>query len=203
MKPAQKAWSELGWQVAGALFAAGMIAAIGFLAVRGESTRRLNPCGADPAGQKCAEQRQAVARAEPIRNPCTSYQRVTGSRGRNCRRFFVDRGYLHGLPNFGSRGGGDASQPSTGKQQPGSRGGGSDEGSKGGTQDGPKSSPKSPKPSSEADHGEGPRDTPADTEPPKSLPEEATGKVEEVVSGVTGAAEGAACGTIAAPGCSR
>ena len=47
-------------------------------------------CNKNPASRKCAEQRQAVARAEPIKNPCISYQRVTGEQGRNCHRRFVN-----------------------------------------------------------------------------------------------------------------
>jgi hypothetical protein len=80
------------------------------------------PCNAHPAGKECAGLRQRVAQAEPIRNPCTSYQRVTGSRGRNCGQFYVDP-HRHGASE--SPGGGDAQQPSSTAHQPhGPRGGG-------------------------------------------------------------------------------
>lgn len=48
------------------------------------------PCNRAPAGEACARVRQAVAAAEPLENPCTSYQRVTGKRGKNCDRFYID-----------------------------------------------------------------------------------------------------------------
>jgi hypothetical protein len=46
-------------------------------------------CGRDANSKACADLRLEVAEAEPLRNPCTSYQRVTGERGRNCERRFV------------------------------------------------------------------------------------------------------------------
>jgi hypothetical protein len=50
------------------------------------------PCNKNPSGEKCADLRLEVARAEPLRNPCASYQRVTSRRGRNCERFYVRPG---------------------------------------------------------------------------------------------------------------
>ena len=47
------------------------------------------PCNENPDGKKCADLRLKVAKAEPLRNPCTSYQRVTSRRGKNCERFYV------------------------------------------------------------------------------------------------------------------
>ncbi len=41
------------------------------------------------AARECAGLRAQIARSEPIKNPCTSFQRVTGQRGRNCHRFYV------------------------------------------------------------------------------------------------------------------
>lgn len=90
----KRQWTDLGWQLVGALFALATIAALGFLVYRGETTRDLvqaSPCTLSPESRACAEQRQAVARAEPIKNPCISFQRVTGSRGRNCDRRFVEK----------------------------------------------------------------------------------------------------------------
>lgn len=48
-----------------------------------------SPCVEHPAGRECAAIRAKVAEAEPLRGPCTSYQRVTGERGRNCPQRFV------------------------------------------------------------------------------------------------------------------
>ncbi|HET7443284.1 MAG TPA: hypothetical protein VFJ57_01355 [Solirubrobacterales bacterium] len=60
-----------------------------------------SPCTSHPAGAACARIRQRVARAEPISNPCISYQRVTGRRGRECPRMLVretGRGAPPGAP---------------------------------------------------------------------------------------------------------
>lgn len=62
-----------------------------------------SPCVQEPASPECAVDRQAVAEAEPIKNPCISYQRVTSRVGRNCPGFVFDR----------TPGGGDASQPAS------------------------------------------------------------------------------------------
>ena len=56
-------------------------------------------CTKDPAGRECAEIRLEIAKAEPLRNPCASYQRVTSRRGRNCERFYVQRQRSRG-PSF-------------------------------------------------------------------------------------------------------
>lgn len=46
-------------------------------------------CNRNPSGAECAKLRQEVARAEPIENPCISHQRVEGTKGRNCPRFYI------------------------------------------------------------------------------------------------------------------
>lgn len=63
--------------------------------VNGQQSRDITkiqrtPCAAHPAGRACAKLRQRVARAEPIKGPCISYQRVTGSEGANCPRHFLE-----------------------------------------------------------------------------------------------------------------
>lgn len=70
----------------------GTVSVVG-VAIRGEETRRIvtkSPCLSSPEGKPCADLRQEVARAEPIRNPCVSYQRVTRTRGRACPKDFID-----------------------------------------------------------------------------------------------------------------
>jgi len=75
------------------------------------------PCSRNPASKECAEQRQAVARKEPLKNPCISVQRVTGTKGRNCKRFYVK----HGDDEGGQRLGGQAGRTATSVDQvPGS-----------------------------------------------------------------------------------
>lgn len=171
MKPARKAWSELGWQICGALAATALIAAVAGVALRGENTRDLTPCGEDPGGTRCAEQRQAVARAEPIRNPCIEHQRVEGTRGRNCPRFYVKRPGSQG-PSFNA-GGISGTQAPTGEGVNVPTGGdqdGSVQGGVGGQGDGHsgghKSGPKSTEPSAQADSGDVPADTGADISTP-------------------------------------
>jgi len=60
---------------------------------RGETTRHIvtkSPCLTAPDSAACAAIREDVARAEPIRNPCIGYQRVTRTRGRACPKDFID-----------------------------------------------------------------------------------------------------------------
>jgi len=93
-------------------------------------------CTKDPGGPECAEIRQEVARAEPIKNPCISFQRVTSRRGRNCPGDFTTQGKR----SDGVRGSHAASQgaagPSTAEEEGdttgGSPGGLSPNGDKGG-----------------------------------------------------------------------
>lgn len=120
MKPAQKAWSELGWQVLGALLVA---AALFGLAARGENTRALSPCSESPRGDACSNQREAIARAERLKNPCIQHQRVEGTKGRYCPKFYVHRSRG---PSFNAKpsSGGDAPTGSTGTLLPGPREGG-------------------------------------------------------------------------------
>lgn len=78
-------------------------------------------CAQDPAGEECAEQSLDVAKAEPLRNPCASFQRVTARRGRNCDQFYVPRGGRpDGRQDQGSNSGGVGTAP-----DPGGSGGGS------------------------------------------------------------------------------
>lgn len=79
------------------------------------------PCTKDATSAACAKIREEVARAEPIRNPCISYQRVTATRGRNCPRRFVRHRQeaKHRLSSTPSAElGGDALQPASAGQQP-------------------------------------------------------------------------------------
>lgn len=118
----------------------------------------------DPSDKKsfaeCAAVRRAIARREPLANPCTSYQRVTGTKGRNCSREYVGASAAgsggHPAPASsppsssapGSTGSGQVSAPqgSSGVGD-GSAPGGSHHGSGGG---GGGSGPESPSPESPA-----------------------------------------------------
>ncbi len=52
------------------------------------------PCSRSPGrpNSKCERMRQQLARGESIVSACIAHQRVTGSKGRNCSRYFVDVG---------------------------------------------------------------------------------------------------------------
>ena len=204
MKPAQKAWRELGWQVVGALLVA---AAFAGLAARGESTRDLSPCAENPRGKACAEQRQAVARAEPIRNPCIEHQRVEGTRGRYCPRFFVRR-HQDGADRVASAGaeGGEAQQsPHKGSQQHGPRGGGHHQGGgdPGAADPAPTSPAADPSPTGSS-AGSPPSSTPPSSEHPKGPVEQAADSATDAVDQVKEATEEVGktvCGTVPVPGC--
>lgn len=101
-------------------------------------TRRVdNPCQRatdDPsdriAFRECATVRRAIARREPLANPCISYQRVTGHKGANCQRDFrtasaTDAKSSANAPSVPDQSpGGDADQtPSQGNQPSGPSGG--------------------------------------------------------------------------------
>jgi hypothetical protein len=184
------------------------------------------PCVEAPAGEACAVMRAEVAKAEPLRGPCTSYQRVTGVRGRNCAHFFVDRAG-DGVREAVSSRGGDALQTgSTGHQQPGPRGGGQQGGSRGPSAPGNSGGDSGPAPNTGGSGGEQDRSSqtstgagdPAPPAPPAAPPaspgpvehasstaQEAVEGVKETVGGVAGELQGAAgeaiCGTLVAPGC--
>jgi hypothetical protein len=153
------------------------------------------PCNRDPAGKACARLRQAVAKAEPIENPCTSYQRVTGRRGKNCPRFYV-RPEQQG-PSFNSgasaatsgskaskpasSGGGGASEPGGGSVQGGvGKGGGKSPGPK----DGTPAAPAASSPTSTAPTGDGPGNSSPSSNPP------ASSKPNPVAEGVGSTVEG-------------
>lgn len=136
-----------------------------------------------------------------------------------------------GAPKYGGSQGGDALHPgSTGHQQPGPRGGGQQgggngAGGKGGSGQGqpstspaPDQSPPSPAPSSTGSSAGAPPPAPAPGPPvgpqPKGPVEQAGDTVRGTVEGVKEtadtvtsevgkAAQGAVCGSLAAPGCSK
>jgi hypothetical protein len=79
--------------VASGLSAALAVVLVGALGLYSSATfQAKTACTKDPAGKECAELRLEVAKAEPLRNPCASFQRVTSRRGKNCDRFFVRPG---------------------------------------------------------------------------------------------------------------
>jgi len=77
------------------------------------------PCSRHPAqpSQACEELRQALAASESIVAECIAHQRVEGTRGRNCKRFYVDVD-LGGAPELQHQGGDAHQTGSTGHQQP-------------------------------------------------------------------------------------
>jgi hypothetical protein len=119
-------------------------------------------CGRDASGPECAKLRQEVARAEPITNPCISYQRVTSEKGRNCPKQFVYRRHrAHPTatqPRFqrgpsGPDGGRAGNGDDAGALSPSKSGGGKaegpgdpDSGSPSGSQKGSSDAPSSPSP---------------------------------------------------------
>jgi hypothetical protein len=58
---------------------------------RGEVHRFIQktPCATRPAGHKCTHVKERIARKGSLRNPCIEHQRVTGTRGANCPRFYI------------------------------------------------------------------------------------------------------------------
>lgn len=79
-------------------------------------------CAKDPTrpSAKCEEIRQALARNESIVGACIQHQRVTGEKGRNCPRLFVDVAD-HGGPqptSPGSPAGSDAPRSPSSATQP-------------------------------------------------------------------------------------
>jgi hypothetical protein len=167
-------------------------------------------CTKNPASAECAQIRLEIAKAEPLRNPCASYQRVTSRRGRNCKHFYVPRRSQRD-PSFRASSGGDALDTgSTGTLQPGpheegsvgsGKGrGGADDGSGGGQGKAPTPSPDpGPVPSGPSPQPSPGRssDAPGNPDPPPSSPgtvpstvEGAGGGVKEAGEGVGGAVEG-------------
>src|ERR1044072_2776259 len=72
--------------------ALGAVIASSVAVYRAEKTRKIVtgwPCLKAPERRECAKVREKVARSEPVRNPCISFQRVEGRRGRNCPRLYV------------------------------------------------------------------------------------------------------------------
>lgn len=93
--------------------------------VHNEVTRfEKSACAKDPThpSEECEEIRRKVDRYESIVGACIIHQRVTGEKGRNCPRLFVDianEGAPESRPSDVSPRGGDASQsPTSATQQP-------------------------------------------------------------------------------------
>lgn len=141
-------------------------------------------CTRDPSSAACAQVRQEVARAEPIENPCISLQRVSGTKGRNCPRFFIPhRGKRQVQANSKEvqslESGSEGQAPTAPK--PGGKSG-TNQVTSGGT----KSPPKSREPQPKVESKPPPVDIPADTTPaptPEStapVPTPSTPKASEV-----------------------
>lgn len=173
-----------------------------------------SPCSAHPAGKECASIRAAVALKEPIRNPCISFERVTGNKGENCPGHLLDdRRAVSGAP------GGDALQPgSTGHQQPGPRGGGQGKSDHRGVEQptsAPPASPAAPPSPAPTGSSAGPPSSPPAVAPSAKGALEHAGDtaadaaegVKETANSATSevgkAAEGAVCGSLAAPTCTK
>jgi hypothetical protein len=75
--------------VSGGMSAAAVLAVASLAIYSDQAYVQKTPCTRDATSEACAKIREKVARAEPIRNPCISFQRVTATRGRNCPRDFV------------------------------------------------------------------------------------------------------------------
>jgi len=161
-------------------------------------------CAEDPAGRKCAELRAEIAEAEPLRNPCISHQRVEGTKGRNCPRFYISSpnpSEVQASPKFGSpSGSGKEGQVGAGGLQGGGAGdAGPPAGHQGGTPGGSENGSKSPAASPGAGSGGAPADTQPDTSPLPSTVEALEGTVREagkVVGEVVGGAGATGCGLL-------
>ena len=47
------------------------------------------PCTLTPEGKACTTIKERIARHGSLKNPCIEHQRVEGTKGRNCPRFYV------------------------------------------------------------------------------------------------------------------
>lgn len=170
-------------------------------------------CSKNPASKECADLRLEVAKAEPLRNPCASYQRVTSRRGRNCKHFYIPQ-LQPGRRKGPESSGGDAPQPGpTGTLQRspqdggggnGAGGGGSDHGPAPGKDSGgqtvapapdpdPVPAPTSPTASSPGRSSDAPGNPEPPADPPRAVPSalEAAGEaVRETGKGAGEAVEG-------------
>jgi hypothetical protein len=202
VKRYRRQWKLLGFAVSAAVIAIAAVVVLGFY---GNATYvQKTACSSNPASQRCAELRLEIAKAEPLRNPCASFQRVTSRRGRNCDHFYVKpSGRSKETGPSRSRGGGAVQPGSTGHQQPGPRGGGHPEGAGGADHgDGHASDPPPPAaaPGSSPTGSSAGSATPnpsAPSQPSTSSPgtvpstvEAAGGAVKEAGEGVGGAVEG-------------
>ncbi len=79
-----------GLLVAGGLSGVAVLGVVGLSIYSQQTFVAKTACTKDPASAACAAIREDVARAEPIRNPCIGYQRVTRTRGRACPKDYVD-----------------------------------------------------------------------------------------------------------------
>jgi|GEM_PF-2598215 len=198
--------------------------------VHNEVTRiQKTPCGKHPAdpSKRCETLRQALAASESIVAECIAHQRVEGTRGRNCKRFYVDVD-LDGAPEL-QRQGGDAQQTgSTGHQQPspspsggggkgteagkGGGSGGNEGGHAQGHPGGQNPAQTSPAPTSQGNSGSASADTGLDIRPPAGeaatpephpLPETveaaggAVGETGEAAQGVVESVGETACKVVA------
>jgi len=168
----------------GALVAAGLGAAaillVGALGLYSKETFvTKSACTRDPAGAACAAIRQDIARAEPIRNPCIGYQRVTRTRGRACPKDFIDlrrgRGpearLTKGVHGSGAGTSGGAVPVAIDGDQQGPTGG-VDPGHKKGTSGGTKTPSKSQEPGPPAESPPDSSDTDTGTAPVETVAEQ-------------------------------
>jgi hypothetical protein len=199
-----------GMLVSGGLSALAVVAVVALGIYSQKTFVAKSACTKDVSSAACAKIREEVARAEPLTNPCISHQRVEGTKGRNCPRFFVprpgqlqansksvqdlERGSNGGLaPAPGGRAGGPAPgstgdsgglSPHTGRGKPDRDTSPKPPASDGGGKDSPDSVVKSP-----ADSGSASTDTPDgnSTGSPEATPEQASGPLGDLTGSVGGA----------------
>ncbi len=192
------AWLEsnpvTGLFVAGGLSGLAVLGVVGTLIYTQETFVAKTACTRDPTSAACAKIREEIARAEPIRNPCISYQRVTATRGRNCPKDFTGHRAHQDRPSSatGAELGGDAPQPADeAGQKPspapaGGKGGTKPpEGDEGGGEPthGPHGAPETPAaPATGSPAGEG---SPSN-EPAAEVDQEAPQETEQVKPGLIG-----------------
>jgi hypothetical protein len=136
------------------------------------------PCTLAPEGRACTRIKERIARHGDLRNPCIEHQRVTGAKGRNCRRFFIPQGtdrqvQIHpNLPNGLDEGATGGPAPTSIGE--GDIGAGHGKGTSEGTEGGTKQPTKSPVPSPQAESETPSVDITPDTSPSTGVPTETT-----------------------------
>lgn len=128
------------------------------------------PCTLHAQGEACTRIKERIARHGSLKNPCIEHQRVEGTKGRNCKRFYIPVGgrsqETAAVAPGGNRSPAPATQGDSGLEPIGTLG--PVEGTKEGTSGGTKQPPNSQEPQHQAEPEQPSADTEAVTTPPES-----------------------------------